>query len=135
MVSSCSSLFPSHCNVFPYSFASSLHFSRIHQHQSPLWLMNATFPEVKIIHPIPSTIRHPYIHCIHATHRETRLIPLYRARCSSALSISGSPTRQAKKRVKITKVVAAMLPATKKGATGDTWGDWGSPWGWCENGC
>ena len=72
------------------------------------------------IHYPPSTIPR-CIHCIHVTHTETRLIPLPRARCSSALSMSCSPTRQAKKTLKITKVVREMLPATRKGATGDTW--------------
>jgi hypothetical protein len=33
-----------------------------------------------------------------------------------------SPTRKAKKALKTTKVVAETLPATRKGATGDTWG-------------
>ena len=39
------------------------------------------------------------------------------------------------KALKTTKVVAETLPATRKGATGDTWGDLvESGWEWCKNG-
>ena len=54
-----SSLFTSHCGVFFCIFASSLQLTRIHQRQSPSWLVKATFLEVKTIYS--STIHHPQL--------------------------------------------------------------------------